>query len=703
MIDYIVYGEFDINEGNVIKIEYPNKTGIKEMILSSYLIPEGTHNVMNDTFTFIASRDSLYNDEIIPTIKSTMNSYLEAKSTRYLNFSSVKNAPVVIEKPYKVKDIFNFNTFSQQWECLKMSENVSRTEQIYMKIIQDQKEKYYKMIAFTKKSSDDIDQIFEIEIHSDIQFQKLKHNFFSVYHLNSQAIGFEMEDEKELNEINDLFNDKNIKEIYSQTEETKSRKLFTNTTDIINHDKDIYFLCSLENKRDKSTKRGAIVKSVAVGTTKLINLNSFSSTCKYLLQQSFIIHGYSVSPGEKVEIMKKVIESTYNAFNSLKYNFGRELSRYERGIHSFMNCSTYFTLPTTPKKEDINVTANEKISIDLSLSNNEEKIFESSLIELIGTFKEYTMTIYDAIINDKKILFIGSSSTPCQKLSRFVFSTLAMIGPFAFGFIKRLYPYKNLYEMDFLKVPNCIYAVTNPIFKTKLDSWDVLCEIDTGKIALSEEYKKIFEATNRDSDKTFIKALIYKINNEYISEYEVEQYFTRYTYHLLKMCDEKYLNDDEDLNDELNKQSKRKLKLNNSQFVKINNEYEKFRNLIAYNSTSFLAVERHVDSLRSRKNIAKEELTIIYNDIENFISGGEFYINLFMWLCLNFSTDFEFFLNGIFSKYDEVKNHVRKIYNILSGEKCTMQLMKKVNYLYLMKLNELEMIMENITKNGKSE
>ena len=25
MIDYIVYSEFDINEGNVVKIEYPKK------------------------------------------------------------------------------------------------------------------------------------------------------------------------------------------------------------------------------------------------------------------------------------------------------------------------------------------------------------------------------------------------------------------------------------------------------------------------------------------------------------------------------------------------------------------------------------------------------------------------------------------------------------------------------------------------------
>ena len=34
MIDYIIYSEFDINEGSLVKIEYPIKTRITEMTLS---------------------------------------------------------------------------------------------------------------------------------------------------------------------------------------------------------------------------------------------------------------------------------------------------------------------------------------------------------------------------------------------------------------------------------------------------------------------------------------------------------------------------------------------------------------------------------------------------------------------------------------------------------------------------------------------
>ena len=52
MIDYIVYSEFDINEGSLVKIEYPNKIGIEEITLSSYMIPEGIHNTKTDNFCF---------------------------------------------------------------------------------------------------------------------------------------------------------------------------------------------------------------------------------------------------------------------------------------------------------------------------------------------------------------------------------------------------------------------------------------------------------------------------------------------------------------------------------------------------------------------------------------------------------------------------------------------------------------------------
>jgi hypothetical protein len=265
-----------------------------------------------------------------------------------------------------------------------------------------------------------------------------------------------------------------------------------------------------------------------------------------------------------------------------------------------------------------------------------------------------------------------------------------MIGPLGYGFLKRLHPYKNLYDLEFLKNKNCIYGVTNPIFKQKIDYWDILCEINTGHIAISKHYEKLTENINKESDKIFIKELINKINNENLSEYEVEKYFYNYTYHLFKICKEEYFSDDESIKNEINKQSRRKLLMNSSNLYKIENEYSKFRSLICFNNNSFDVIIRHINTLLNRKIIEKEELKLIYNDIENFIEGGNFYINLFLSFITTFTNDFHIFLIGLFSKNNEIKQKVKKIYNILNNDNLGNLLMKKLNYFYLIKLNEID-------------
>ena len=710
MIDYIIYSEFDNNEGSLVKIEYPTKTGISETILSSYMIPEGAHNIRSDTFCFIVNKPSNPKKEnLFSEIKKAVNEFNKIRTIRYFDFSK---CDIFLEKikdrGFPLNKIYNLNKQNKSWESLKTTEEYfKQNKNIFIKIWQDEKEKIFKFLIYivkdvinnsnlnniNSKKKDKEDIIFEIPIHADIQYQKLKENFVCVYTLDSKGIGFEFkntEDSQIISSLFDIKNKKNIRLIYCNTEEMHCNELIKNSSSIINTNKDIYFLCSLLTKVDKTNQRGAVYKSIAIGSTKLINLESFNSLTKYLLKEAFRVHDLKKSNNEKIEIMRKIIDESYKSFNSLKFHFGVDVSRYERGVYSYLGGAQKFVLPTTTRYETIKVANNEKIDIDLSLTNNEEKVFQGNLIELIMIFREFTMTIYDGILNDQKIIFVGGPNTSCSKLSRLVFSTLGMVGPLAFGFIKRLHPYRNLYDLDFLKSKNCIYAVTNPIFKSKTKDWDILCEVETGKIAISQEYERKSNMINKESDKMFIQEIIYKIEHDHISEYEVEQYFNLYTAHLIKIVNNEYFNEDEFLNNEINKQSKRKVNLNESEICKIENEYQNLRNIISYNGTNFSSIKAHINNLTTRQNIDKEELTIIYNDIENFVRGGEFYCCLFMWLITNMAFDFEIVLNGIFSKYNEIKKSVKNIYEILCKNKVGMLLMKKVNYFYLMRLNDIE-------------
>ena len=212
MIDYIIYSEFDINEGSLVKIEYPIKTGIPEMTLSSYMIPEGIHNIMNDTFCFIINRKNDGDESIITDIKRTRNEFEKIRVVKYLDFhysSIYKNK--IKDNKFQLKEIYNFNKLSNHWESFKSTQSlIQENKEIFAKIIPLENEKYFKIIIFVINdinNPDNINIILEILLHSDIQFQKLDTNFASIYTLDSKAIGFEFISSDDLSKLEELFND----------------------------------------------------------------------------------------------------------------------------------------------------------------------------------------------------------------------------------------------------------------------------------------------------------------------------------------------------------------------------------------------------------------------------------------------------------------------------------------------------------------
>lgn len=267
---------------------------------------------------------------------------------------------------------------------------------------------------------------------------------------------------------------------------------------------------------------------------------------------------------------------------------------------------------------------NNTLNLNTEIAENEEKIFSGSLIDLIMTFKESTMLIYEAILTDKKIMFIGESTTSCEKLTSTLMSLINLLQPLQ-GLIKRIHPYKNLYDLDFLKQANCIFGVTNPIFKMKQDYFDIMCEVETGQITASENFKKYLATINRETDLSFINVIIQKIKYEFLTEYEVERYFRLYTLNLLKILNsEEVYNDDETLINEVNKFYKRKTKIQSSFFFKVNYAVDKMFENLVNNGRSFKLIYSHLNSLNFRKNIEKEELFLIYNDIFKFLADERF-------------------------------------------------------------------------------
>jgi hypothetical protein len=153
-------------------------------------------------------------------------------------------------------------------------------------------------------------------IHSDIQFKRLSSNFSSIYTLNSQAIGFEFLHEDGLDTLAKIFENER-QEVLTGGDGAAVSKESLDFGNYLNTEKEIYFLCCLETKLDKQTKRGAILKSVSIGTTKLVNLAIFKPLALFLLEEIFKIHTFNINDSEKLGLVKTMIETAYSNFNLL--------------------------------------------------------------------------------------------------------------------------------------------------------------------------------------------------------------------------------------------------------------------------------------------------------------------------------------------------------------------------------------------------
>ncbi|KAI8137550.1 docking domain of Afi1 for Arf3 in vesicle trafficking-domain-containing protein [Fennellomyces sp. T-0311] len=193
-----------------------------------------------------------------------------------------------------------------------------------------------------------------------------------------------------------------------------------------------------------------------------------------------------------------------------------ETSRLRRGTFIDL-ASGREVLPTLGKDRRFFETKIEyegiKLPIRVPLTVNDEEVGDFSLITLIRTFSPpasqpgspnphhphldspgaYThpiMLLLNALLTQKRIIFLGYGH-PSGEVANYVLAACALgsgCGTVLRGFTERAFPYTNLTSVDdLLKCPGFIAGVTNPTYEEHTGWWDVLCNIDTGKITVSKD------------------------------------------------------------------------------------------------------------------------------------------------------------------------------------------------------------------------
>jgi len=313
-----------------------------------------------------------------------------------------------------------------------------------------------------------------------------------------------------------------------------------NTLDIVrNYRPDVElqpdgYLCMLNlvrTKMDKSVKRGAVVKAMAIATR-----HRFYNVFKPLLMLSLDQYFDASTDGER----RQILVDLHRTINSLPFDRMPKLSTLQKRVQSAVrirrslnpSASDYFvtkvkwggggddhaannatnsnaTAPSTSSTATSNHNPSSSTSttssvaapptsspsssppavlpLSIPVSMEQDEVLEASVTTLVNRFREGIMTLYSALLAEKRILFLGYQQ-PASIVCECVLSACLLISPPIVGTIHRAFPYANLTNMDFLNVPGYIAGVTNPLFEQRSNWWDVLCNISTGEVTLSPAY-----------------------------------------------------------------------------------------------------------------------------------------------------------------------------------------------------------------------
>ena len=103
-----------------------------------------------------------------------------------------------------------------------------------------------------------------------------------------------------------------------------------------------------------------------------------------------------------------------------------------------------------------------------------------------GAYTHPVIVLVNAMLTQKRVIFLGHNR-PSGEVAEAVLAACALAsGGVLRGFTRHAFPYTDLTKIDdLLKVPGFIAGVTNPTFANHPEWWDLLCDIPTGRMKIS--------------------------------------------------------------------------------------------------------------------------------------------------------------------------------------------------------------------------
>ncbi|KAL9132134.1 MAG: hypothetical protein Q9217_000068 [Psora testacea] len=103
-----------------------------------------------------------------------------------------------------------------------------------------------------------------------------------------------------------------------------------------------------------------------------------------------------------------------------------------------------------------------------------------------GAYSHPIIVLVNALLTQKRVILLGHNR-PSGEVAEAVLAACALAsGGILRGFTRHAFPYTDLTKIDdLLNVPGFIAGVTNPTFANHPEWWDLLCDIPTGRMKIS--------------------------------------------------------------------------------------------------------------------------------------------------------------------------------------------------------------------------
>jgi len=440
MVEAVMMAEFDIDKGSVCRIQYPRDVGDKHL-LAELMLPEGAHNHFEDWTVFM-----LGGSADMPSITA----------------SSAKPTTELLRKRWTVHAYrYNDDPNAEEqgaWEIIRSpSPNPEQDspDTISLELGGTMPTPLFLVIDLGDG------QTLRFVHHEELQYAALQPDFASMYSLEGAALGIHFlaaEDQEEF---------RVAIETLAAASAAPQPLLWC-----LNH---------VSSRRDATVRRGAQVKALAV-CSRFQFIHVWKPVLVLAVDRMFML---STGLGEYSETLEQQCRYLYDELNALSVSALPPVSDMQRRVHHKM-------LAQGSAQKELTLLGHvqfpprsgARVPLRVPLMLQPEEIADASVTELLRRFRTALICIFHAVLNKKRVLFLGHSQ-PAEIVCLAVLSLPLLVCPPLTGLLERCYPFVSLTNLDFLKIEGFIAGSTNPIFASHPEWWDVLCDLDSGRVLVS--------------------------------------------------------------------------------------------------------------------------------------------------------------------------------------------------------------------------